>query len=41
LKWGDEIPIGIIYRSRRASFESQTAVLAEATLREQLASAGR
>lgn len=27
LKWGDEIPIGVIYRSTRPSFESRLAVL--------------
>jgi len=32
LEWGDEIPIGIIYRSKRASFESQIGVLGKGTL---------
>lgn len=32
LKWGEEIPIGIIYRSTRPSFESQQCVLREGTL---------
>ncbi len=32
LKWGDEIPIGIIYRSRRESFEAKTSMLAKGTL---------
>ena len=34
-KWGDEIPLGVIYRSRRPSFESKLSVLAEKTLVEQ------
>ena len=38
LKWGDEIPIGVIYRSRRASFEANQPVLAERSLVEQYAS---
>jgi len=33
--WGEEIPIGVIYRSRRASFESKQPVLAKGTLCEQ------
>jgi len=32
LKWGDEIPIGIIYRSHRPSFESRLGVLERGTL---------
>ena len=32
LKWGDEIPIGLLYRSRRPSYESQLAVLKKGTL---------
>jgi len=28
MRWGDEIPVGILYRSRRASFESQCPALA-------------
>jgi 2-oxoglutarate ferredoxin oxidoreductase subunit beta len=32
LKWGDEIPIGIIYRSERPSFESRLLVLQRGTL---------
>jgi len=36
LKWGDEIPIGVIYKSRRPSFESQLPALRERTLVEQL-----
>lgn len=32
LRWGDEIPIGIIYRSPRPSFESQLCVLQEGPL---------
>ena len=35
LKWGDEIPIGIVYRSNRPSFESQHPVLARGSLLEQ------
>ncbi len=35
LQWGDEIPIGILYRSRRGSFESLTPALAHSTLLEQ------
>jgi len=31
-QWGDEIPIGIIYRGNRPSFESQQPVLREMTL---------
>jgi len=27
MKWGDEIPVGVLYRSDRASFEAQTAAL--------------
>jgi len=38
LTWGEEIPIGIIYRSRRASFESKQPVLAKGTLCEQFES---
>jgi 2-oxoglutarate ferredoxin oxidoreductase subunit beta len=37
LKWGDEIPLGIIYRSRRPSFESQQPVLKEMALVRQYA----
>jgi len=40
LGWGDEIPVGMIYRSNRPSFESQLSVLSDKTLCEQLASAG-
>jgi len=36
LKWGDQIPIGIIYRSNRPSFESQLSALKQGTLVEQL-----
>ncbi len=32
LKWGDEIPVGIIFRSERPSFESQLRVLQKGTL---------
>ncbi len=32
LKWGDEIPIGVLYRSRRPSYESQMGVLKGGTL---------
>ncbi|MGC9320003.1 MAG: 2-oxoacid ferredoxin oxidoreductase, partial [Armatimonadota bacterium] len=32
MRWGDEIPLGIIYRSDRPSFESQWPVLREGTL---------
>jgi 2-oxoglutarate ferredoxin oxidoreductase subunit beta len=35
-KWGDEIPIGLIYRSNRPSFESQLGALRNGTLVEQL-----
>ena len=38
LRWGDEIPIGVIYRSNRPSFESQLPALAEKTLCEQFQS---
>jgi len=40
LKWGDEIAIGIIYRSRRPSFESRLPALREETLLVQLDRAG-
>jgi len=40
MKWGEEIPIGVLYRSKRPSFESQLGVLSEKTLCEQLAAAG-
>ncbi len=33
-QWGDAIPIGVLYRSRRPSFESQLPVLAKGTLCE-------
>ena len=36
-KWGDEIPIGILYRRKRPSFESQIPVLSRETLCEQIA----
>ena len=39
LEWGDEIPIGIIYRSERPSFESRLGVLEKGTLVEQYAAA--
>jgi len=39
LQWGDEIPVGIIYRSNRPSFESQIPVLSRGTLCEQLEAA--
>ena len=32
LKWGDEIPIGIVYRSNRPSFESRLPALEKGTL---------
>ena len=35
LKWGDEIPIGIVYKSKRPSFESVHPVLSKGTLCEQ------
>lgn len=38
-KWGDEIPIGIIYRSKRAGFESKLSVLADRTLCQRAAQA--
>jgi 2-oxoglutarate ferredoxin oxidoreductase subunit beta len=38
-KWGDEIPIGIIYRSNRASFESKQPAYAKGTLVSQYKSA--
>ena len=34
-KWGDEIPIGVIYCSRRESFESKLPVLQQGSLVEQ------
>ena len=36
LRWGDEIPIGLIYRCERPSFESQVPVLKRGTLLAQL-----
>jgi 2-oxoglutarate ferredoxin oxidoreductase subunit beta len=39
LRWGDEIPIGIIYRSKRPSFEAQQPVLQKGPLVEQYARA--
>jgi 2-oxoglutarate ferredoxin oxidoreductase subunit beta len=39
LTWGDEIPIGIIYRSDRPSFESRLGVLEKGTLVGQFAAA--
>ena len=38
-KWGDEIPIGIIYRCERPTFESQLPALANGTLVAQYAGA--
>ena len=38
LKWGDEIPIGILFRSRRDTFKASQNVLAEQSLIEQYAS---
>ena len=35
LKWGDEIPIGLLYRGQRKSFEQNQPVLANGTLCEQ------
>ena len=40
LKWGDEIPIGVLYRGGRASFEANQPALAKATLCEQFAASG-
>jgi 2-oxoglutarate ferredoxin oxidoreductase subunit beta len=37
LKWGDEIPIGVMYRGARKSFESLSPVLREQSLLERLA----
>jgi len=39
-RWEDEIPIGVIYRSRRESFESKLGVLARGSLVEQFAGPG-
>ncbi len=39
LTWGDEIPIGVIYRSKRAGFESRLPALARGSLVEQFESA--
>jgi len=36
LRWGDEVPIGLIYRCERPSFESQVPVLERGTLLAQL-----
>ncbi len=35
MKWGDEIPTGIIYRSKRPSFESQLGVLSGGAMTRQ------
>ncbi len=35
LEWGDRIPIGIIYRSGRAAYESRAKVLSKGTMLEQ------
>lgn len=40
LRWGDEIPIGVLYRSRRGSFESHEPSLENGSLVEQLAASG-
>ncbi|MBE3068768.1 MAG: 2-oxoacid ferredoxin oxidoreductase [Planctomycetes bacterium] len=40
LTWGDEIPIGVIYRGARPSFESRLGVLAKGSLVAQAAAAG-
>jgi len=37
MQWGDEIPIGVLYRSNRPSYESQQDVLGDAVLVEQYA----
>jgi len=34
--WGDTIPIGVLYRGKRASFESRLPVLSQGTMCEQL-----
>lgn len=39
-KWGDEIPIGLIYRSDRPSFESRLRVLAKGPMVKQFAASG-
>ena len=39
MRWGDEIPIGVVYRSKRPSYESQLGVLAKGTLVAQFAAA--
>ncbi|MCJ7543532.1 MAG: 2-oxoacid:ferredoxin oxidoreductase subunit beta [Phycisphaerae bacterium] len=39
MRWGDEIPIGVLYRCKRPTFESRLGVLAERTLLEQCARA--
>jgi len=38
-KWGGEIPIGVLYRGRRRSFESQLGVLGQGALVDQCARA--
>jgi 2-oxoglutarate ferredoxin oxidoreductase subunit beta len=40
LRWGDEIPIGVLYKSTRASFESHLKVLELGPLVEQYAAEG-
>jgi hypothetical protein len=34
LEWGDQIPVGVIYRSARPSYESQLPALQRGTLLE-------
>lgn len=40
LKWGDEIPIGVIYRSKRPSYESRAGVLSRGTMVAQFEAVG-
>jgi len=40
MKFGDEIPVGVIYRSKRKSFESQLEVLKKGPLVSQGFTAG-
>ena len=40
MKFGDEIPVGVIYRSKRKSFESQLEALKDSTLVSRCSTAG-
>ncbi|HUS47640.1 MAG TPA: 2-oxoacid ferredoxin oxidoreductase, partial [Phycisphaerae bacterium] len=40
-KWGDEIPIGVLYRSARPSFESRLDVLRKGPMTAQFSAGGQ